>query len=87
METEFISTVIKGLAATGLPSLLMGFAIWWLQKSNAGWITTLNAEREARIRDHETRICELQKRSDICEQDRMDLRQRLFEIMHNRREK
>ena len=79
-ERELFSQLLSGLAATGLPSLLMGAAIWWLQKSNSGWIKTLDAEREARIRDHEQRIQELQQRSDKCEEDRMDLRHKLFEL-------
>ena len=81
MEQQFITQLLSGLAATGLPSLLMGAAIWWLQKSNSGWIITLNQEREARLKDHDERIQDLQKRSDSCEADRVDLRQKLFSII------
>ena len=81
MEQQFVTQLLSGLAATGLPSLLMGAAIWRLQKSNAGWIMTLNSEREARLRDHDSRINDLQKRSDLCESDRLDLRQKLFDII------
>ena len=82
MEPAFFSALVNGLVSTGLPSMLMGAAIWWLQKFNAAWINTLNIEREARIHDHEFRINDLQKRSDLCESDRIDLRQKMFELMH-----
>ena len=78
METELINSALKGISTSTLPCLLMALAIWWLQKSNNTWISALNLERDGRLKDHEERIEELQRRCTECEVDRADLRQKLF---------
>lgn len=59
------------LASAGLPALLMGIAVWWLQRGNSSLVAALNAERSDRLDGMEERIRD-------CDTDRRDLRNMLL---------
>lgn len=61
----------QSLASAGLPALLMGIAVWWLQRGNSSLITALNTERSDRLDSMESHIVE-------CDTDRKELRNMLL---------
>lgn len=61
----------ESIASAGLPALLMGAAVYWLQKSNRELVGALNAERSERLDSMEEHIHE-------CDSDRKELRTILF---------
>lgn len=61
----------QSIASAGLPSLLMGVAVWWLTRSNSQLVTELNKERSERLDAMEKHI-------EACDADRKDLRNMLL---------
>lgn len=59
------------IAAAGLPALLMGVAVWWLQKGNNQLVSELNRERSERLD-------KMEKHVDDCDKDRRELRDMLI---------
>lgn len=71
---DLLGKIIAGVASSGVPGLMMLFAIKWLQSSNKELLTELNKERDERITLLEAHITE-------CDLDRKDLRNRLIDVL------
>jgi uncharacterized protein (DUF305 family) len=61
----------QSLASAGLPALLMGIAVWYLQRGNTSLVAALNAERSERLDGMEAHIV-------ACDADRLELRNMLL---------
>lgn len=56
----------------------MATAIWWLNKKSEAREKALKEEQDARLSD-------LEKRSDLCEEDRNKLREKFYELLSSLR--
>jgi hypothetical protein len=74
MPDDLTAKLLSAAVSSGLPGLLMIFAIRWLQASNKELLTELNKERDERMSLLESHITE-------CDTDRKDLRNKLLEIL------
>jgi hypothetical protein len=66
--------LLSGVVASGLPGVLLLFAIKWLQGNNRELIGELNKERTERISLLENHIEE-------CDKDRKELRERVLALL------
>ena len=73
---ELFQIIWKGAAASGLPLLMLIYAIRWLQGNNRELITELNNERKERLNLLEEHVSE-------CDRDRTDLRQQIINLMQS----
>lgn len=66
MEAALWEKLITTAAGTGLGTLLLILAIWWLNRSHDKLLSELQTERKQRFEV-------LERRSEICEEDRREL--------------
>ena len=79
MPPEFISIIQPVLGAGPVAALLL-LAVWWLTRGNEKLVTALNSERKERLDGLTQQVEKLEKKSDDCEKDRLNLHRLLSEV-------
>lgn len=79
MPPEFIAALEPVLKSGPVAALLI-LAVWWLTKGNEKLVTALNTERKERLDSLTQQVDKLEKRSDDCEKDRLNLHRLLADV-------
>jgi septal ring factor EnvC (AmiA/AmiB activator) len=79
MPPEVIAALEPVLKSGPVAALLI-LAVWWLTKGNEKLVTALNTERKERLDSLTQQVDKLEKRSDDCEKDRLNLHRLLAEV-------
>lgn len=79
MPPELAALLQPFLQSSPVAALLL-LAVWWLTKGNETLIRSLNQERKERIAILTSQVDKLEKRSEDCEKDRMNLHRLLSEV-------
>lgn len=75
-----ILPVVEPVLKAGPVSAILLLAVWWLTRGNEKLVTALNQERAERLDGLKTQVDKLEKRSEDCEKDRMNLHRLLSEV-------
>ncbi len=79
MPPEVIAALEPVLKSGPVAALLI-LAVWWLTKGNEKLVTALNTERKERLDSLTQQVDKLEKRSDDCEKDRLNLHRILADV-------
>lgn len=79
MPPEVIAALEPVLKSGPVAALLI-LAVWWLTKGNEKLVTALNTERKERLDSLTQQVDKLEKRSDDCEKDRLNLHRLLADV-------
>ena len=79
MTPELLAALEPVLKA-GPVAVLLLFAVWWLTKGNEKLVRSLNDERRERLDALTGQVDKLEKRSDDCEKDRLNLHRLLADV-------
>jgi hypothetical protein len=79
MSPELIA-VFEPVLKSGPVAALLILAVWWLTKGNEKLVTALNEERRERLDSLTKQVDKLEKRSDDCEKDRLNLHRLLADV-------
>lgn len=79
MSPEVFS-IIQPVIGAGPVAALLLFAVWWLTRGNDKLVNSLNNERKERLDGLTTQIEKLEKKSEDCERDRLNLHRLLAEV-------
>lgn len=79
MPPEVIASLEPVLKSGPVAALLI-LAVWWLTKGNEKLVTALNTERKERLDSLTQQVDKLEKRSDDCEKDRLNLHRLLADV-------
>ena len=79
MPSEVIAALEPVLKSGPVAALLI-LAVWWLTKGNEKLVTALNTERKERLDSLTQQVDKLEKRSDDCEKDRLNLHRLLADV-------
>ena len=82
--TAFISpelfAVLEPVMKAGPVAVLLLLAVWWLTQGNEKLVRALNEERRERLDGLTKQVDKLEKKSDDCERDRLNLHRLLAEV-------
>lgn len=79
LSPEIIPVVEPVLKAGPVAAILL-LAVWWLTRGNEKLVTALNKERAERLDGLTRQVDKLEKKSDDCERDRLNLHKLLSEV-------
>lgn len=79
MPPEVI-VALEPVLKSGPVAALLILAVWWLTKGNEKLVTALNTERKERLDSLTQQVDKLEKRSDDCEKDRLNLHRLLADV-------
>lgn len=79
MSSEIIS-VLEPVIGAGPVAALLLLAVWWLTRGNEKLVTALNSERKEHLDGLTKQVEKLEKKSDDCEKDRLNLHRLLSEV-------
>ena len=75
-----IVVALEPVLKSGPVAALLILAVWWLTKGNEKLVTALNTERKERLDSLTQQVDKLEKRSDDCEKDRLNLHRLLADV-------
>jgi hypothetical protein len=75
-----IIAVLEPVLKAGPVAVLLLLAVWWLTKGNETLVRALNEERRERLDGLTKQVDKLEKRSEDCERDRLNLHRILAEV-------
>jgi hypothetical protein len=75
-----ILPVVEPVLKAGPVSAILLLAVWWLTRGNEKLVTALNQERAERLDSLTKQVDKLEKKSDDCERDRLNLHRILTEV-------
>ncbi len=79
MSPELVA-VLDPVLRTGPVACLLVLAVWWLTRGNEKLVRALNEERRERLDGLTKQVDKLEKKSDDCEKDRLNLHRLLAEV-------
>jgi hypothetical protein len=80
MISPEILPVVEPVLKAGPVAAILLVAVWWLTKGNETLVRALNEERRERLDSLTKQVDKLEKKSDDCERDRLNLHRILAEV-------
>lgn len=77
-----IIPVVEPVLKAGPVAAILLLAVWWLTRGNEKLVTALNQERAERLDGLTRQVDKLEKKSDDCERDRLNLHRLLAEVQN-----
>jgi len=71
---------LEPVMKAGPVAILLLLAVWWLTKGNEKLVRAFNEERRERLDGLTKQVDKLEKKSDDCEKDRLNLHRLLSEV-------
>ena len=78
--TPALLAALEPVLKAGPVAVLLLFAVWWLTRGNEKLVRALNTERKERLDSLTQQVDKLEKRSDDCEKDRLNLHRLLADV-------
>jgi hypothetical protein len=75
-----ILPVVEPVLKAGPVAAILLMAVWWLTRGNEKLVMALNQERKERLDGLTSQVDKLEKKSDDCERDRLNLHRILAEV-------
>lgn len=75
-----ILPVVEPVLKSGPVAAILLTAVWWLTRGNEKLVMALNQERRERLDSLTNQVDKLEKKSDDCERDRLNLHRLLAEV-------
>jgi len=75
-----ILPVVEPVLKAGPVAAILLTAVWWLTRGNEKLVMALNQERRERLDSLTNQVDKLEKKSDDCERDRLNLHRLLAEV-------
>ena len=79
MSPQLIA-ILQPVLQSGPVAALLILAVWWLTRGNETLVRALNEERKGRLDSLTSQVDKLEKRSEDCERDRLNLHRLLAEV-------
>jgi hypothetical protein len=81
MPPDVIAVLEPALRSGPVACILLA-AVWWLTRGNEKLVTALNEERKERLDGLTQQVDKLERKSEECEKDRLNLHKLLIEVRH-----
>lgn len=78
--TPELLVALEPVLKAGPVAVLLLFAVWWLTRGNEKLVRALNEERRERLDALTGQVDKLEKKSEDCEKDRLNLHRLLAEV-------